>query len=142
MGFSLTADSGGYSLAAVCGLLTAVFSCGAWTLGLQELWCWAQYLQFLGWSTGSIVVVHRLGFAPWRVRSSQTRDSAHVSYNGRWIFHHQVTREALQSILMNKTAFNLGQIINISFYVLFFSLDIVRKSFPFPQFTNILSVTF
>ena len=126
VGFSLTADSGGCFLAVVRRLLPVESSLAEnalQALGLQELWCWDQYLLFLG--SGAQAQQHRLGFALWRVRSSQTRDSAHVSYNVRWVFHHQITREALQSIVMNKISFNLGQIISISFYVLFFFLDIV-----------------
>lgn len=109
----------------------------------RRLWApWASGAAVLGSIWGSQALKHRLGFALWSVRSSQARDRAHVFYNGRWIFHHQVTREALQSILMNKISFNLDQIINISFYVLFFFLNIVRESLPFPQFKNVLSIIF
>ena len=113
------------------------------SLGERRLWApWASGAAVLGSIWGSWALKNRLGFALWHVRSSQARDRAHVSYNGRWIFHHQVTREALQSILMNKISFNVGQIINISFYVLFFFLNMVRESLSFPQFKNVLSIIF
>ena len=76
-GFSLVAESGGYSLAAVQGLLPAVTSlvaeCGLQACGLQCLWLpgsrvWAQQL----WHMGLV--------APQHVGSSWIRDWSYVPW--------------------------------------------------------------
>ena len=68
-GLSVVVVSGGYSLVALCGLLTSVFYCGA------------QALEYMGFSScsvwGSAGVVMSL-VALWRVESSWTRDRTHV----------------------------------------------------------------
>ena len=82
---SLVAASGGYSLAAVRMLLTAVACLVAehWleAHGLQQLWC-----------TGLVALRH--------VESSQTRDQACVPCFGRQVLDHWTTKEVYHSTLM------------------------------------------
>ena len=64
MGFSPVAESGGYPLAGVRGLLTTaappVGSTGSRALGLQKLWLVGSVAAAPGLqSTGSVVVAHR-----------------------------------------------------------------------------------
>ena len=68
--------SGGYSLVAVFGSLSAVASL------VIELGLWVQGLQWVWLSCGSGLAALRL------VGSSWTRDRTHVPCIGRWILTH------------------------------------------------------
>ena len=80
---SLVVASGGYSLVAVFGPLSAVASL------VIELGLWVQGLQWVWLSCGSGLAALRL------VGSSWTRDRTHVPCIGRWILTHWATREIL-----------------------------------------------
>ena len=74
---SLVAASGGYSLVAVCGLLTVVVSL------VEEHRLQCSCLQ-QSWCTGLLT--------PQHLASSQTRDRTCI---GRWTLNHWTTREVL-----------------------------------------------
>ena len=72
----------GFSLVAVCGLLTAV------AFLAEEHWLQVPRLPWL-WPTGSV--------APQQVGSSWTRARLCVPYIGRWILNHWATRKVQES---------------------------------------------
>ena len=82
--------------------------CRAWAPGLTgSVGCcaWARWV----WPPGSPAQAQWLGgmglAAPWRVRSSQTRDPTCVSCPGRPILYHCTTREAPASHIFLKFSF-------------------------------------
>ena len=84
-GFSLLVASGGYSLVAVCGPLTAVAASVA-KHRLQGTW--AQLLWLLGSRAQPQWLWHTGLAAPRHAGSSRTRDQTGVSCTGRQILHH------------------------------------------------------
>ena len=83
-GFSLVAESGGYSPVAVLGLLTVAF-------------CSSQALE-PGLSSCAQGVSCPSAYGIWGF--SCIRDLSHVSCIGRWILYHWATREALKGLLI------------------------------------------
>ena len=119
-GFSLIVASGGYSLVAVHGFLTAMgFSWGAWVLGIQALLAVVCKLE----SKGAVVVA--LGSAvPWQVEPSQVRDWIHVPCISKHILgqyrppgkHHRYLFEVQFSFILDIPTAGINESYNTSIF--------------------------
>ena len=109
----------------LCWVFVAVLelSLAAVSKGCSLLWCsdFSLWWLLLFWSTGSVVVEHRL-VVLWHVESSQIRNWTHVPCIGEQILFHWTTREVLIYWFLSIKQLDMSSIISLFLYIIILTI--------------------